>query len=107
MRLIWIFLHLCLATSILSVPVLLFGWFDRNKRMIGSIMRLWASWLIWSMGIKYEVIGLNKLELKCQYVFICNHESALDILIGIKCLPFNLVFLAKKELFVIPVFGWA
>ena len=70
-------------------------------------MRLWASWLIWSMGIRYEVRGLDRLNLKDQYVFICNHESALDILIGIKSLPFNLVFLAKKELFIIPIFGWA
>ena len=36
-----------------------------------------------------------------------NHESALDILLGLACLPYNIVFLAKKELFNIPVFGWA
>ena len=36
-----------------------------------------------------------------------NHESALDIVLGVATIPFNMVFLAKKELFNIPVFGWA
>ena len=70
-------------------------------------MRLWATWMLWSMEIKYEVKGLSNLDLESQYVFMSNHESAVDILIGIKCLPYNLVFLAKRELFVIPIFGWA
>ena len=36
-----------------------------------------------------------------------NHESALDILFGVAAIPNKIVFLAKKELFNIPVFGWA
>ena len=107
MRVLWVFSHLCLSTGILSIPILLFGWFDRDKIMVGKIMRLWADWIIWSMGIKSQTKGLENLDAEHQYVFMCNHESALDILIGIKYLPYNLVFLAKKELFVIPFFGWA
>ena len=107
MRVLWVVSHLCLSTGILSIPILLFGWFDRDKKMVGKIMRLWASWMIWSIGIKSQIKGLENLEPDSQYVFMCNHESALDILIGIKYLPYNLVFLAKKELFVIPFFGWA
>ena len=36
-----------------------------------------------------------------------NHESALDILLGVSAIPNKIIFLAKKELFKIPVFGWA
>ncbi len=86
---------------------MLFGWFDRDKRFVGQVMRLWAHWIIKSMGIKYEIKGLENLDPKQQYIFMSNHESALDILIGISCLPYNIVFLAKKELFIIPFFGWA
>ena len=70
-------------------------------------MRLWADWMICTIGLKCELKGLSNLDLNCQYVFMSNHESALDILIGIKCLPRNIVFLAKKELFRIPIFGLA
>ena len=70
-------------------------------------MRLWANWMMCAMGLKCELKGLSNLDLNCQYVFMSNHESALDILICIKSLPHNIVFLAKKELFRIPIFGWA
>ncbi len=59
------------------------------------------------MGITYEVQGLENLKNKNQYIFICNHESALDVLLGVAGLPYNIIFLAKKELFRIPIFGWA
>ena len=58
------------------------------------------------MGITYEIQGMEHLSYECQYIFISNHESALDVLLGVASLPYNIIFLAKKELFRIPVFGW-
>ena len=83
------------------------GWFDRDKRLVGKISRFWARWILWSMDITCEVQGTEYLNHEHQYIFMSNHESALDILLGLACLPYNIVFLAKKELFNIPVFGWA
>jgi len=93
--------------GILSIPILILGWFDRDKRLVGKICRLWARWVIWSMGITYEVRGIEHLINKHQYIFMSNHGSALDILMGVACLPYNIIFLAKKELFMIPILGWA
>ena len=107
MRVIWVFIHLVLSVGILSVPILTLGWFDRDKWIVGKISRFWARWVIWSMGINFEIRGMEHLMCKHQYIFISNHESALDILLGVACLPYNIIFLAKKELFRIPVFGWA
>ena len=59
------------------------------------------------MGITYQVRGMENLHDHHQYIFVCNHESVIDILIGVACLPYNIVFLAKKELFRIPIFVWA
>jgi 1-acyl-sn-glycerol-3-phosphate acyltransferase len=50
---------------------------------------------------------LDNLNLDKQYIFMSNHESALDIVLGLAAIPFNIVFLAKKELFRVPIFGWA
>ena len=83
------------------------GWFDREKWLVGKISRFWAQWVLWSMDITYEVQGLEHLSHGNQYIFMSNHESALDILLGVSCIPYNIIFLAKKELFMIPVFGWA
>ena len=80
---------------------------DRDKNVTGKLLKMWAQWLIWSTGIQYDVTGLENLEQDNKYIFMSNHESALDILLGVACIPYKIVFLAKKELFRIPVFGWA
>jgi len=107
LRFIWVIIHLILSVGIVSVPIIIFGWFDRDKWLVGKISRFWARWVLWSMGITYEILGLEHLNDEHQYVFMSNHESALDILLGVACLPCNIIFLAKKELFNIPIFGWA
>ena len=80
---------------------------DRDKHVTGKLTKMWAQWVIWSTGIQYDVTGLENLEQENKYIFMSNHESALDILLGVACIPCKIVFLAKKELFRIPVFGWA
>ena len=80
---------------------------DRDKNVTGKLSKIWAQWVIWSTGIQYNVTGLENLEQENKYIFMSNHESALDILLGVACIPYKIVFLAKKELFRIPVFGWA
>ena len=85
----------------------MFGWLDRDKKIICKISKIWAEWMILSTGIHYDVLGLDNLRINEQYIFMSNHESALDILLGVVAIPNNIIFLAKKELFKIPVFGWA
>ena len=77
----------------------MFGWLDRDKNVICKISKIWAEWMILSAGIHYDVIGLDNLRINKQYVFMSNHESALDILLGVVAIPNKIVFLAKKELF--------
>ncbi len=79
---------------------------DRDKNVTGKLEKMWAQWVIWSTGIQYDVTGLENLEQENKYIFMSNHASALDILLGVACIPYKIVFLAKEELFRIPVFGW-
>ncbi len=90
-----------------SIPIIAIGWLDKDKKITGKLSKFWAQWVIWSTGIQYDVTGLDNLDPDKKYIFLRNHESALDILLGVVCFPYKIVFLAKKELFMIPVFGWA
>ena len=93
--------------TIIEVPILLcIGFFDKKKNFTGKLVRFWNNWVLWSTGVKINVEGLERLDSNKQYIFIGNHESALDIPVAVASLPFNVVFLAKKELFTIPLFGW-
>ena len=107
MRVIWFLINLLLSISVCSIPIIAVGWFDKEKYYTGKLIKMWARWVIWSTGIQYEIDGLDNLNLDKQYIFMSNHESALDIVLGVAAIPSNLVFLAKKELFRVPVFGWA
>jgi len=107
MRVIWFIINLVLSISVCSIPIIAVGWFDKEKYYTGKLIKMWARWVIWSTGIQYEIDGLDNLNLDKQYIFMSNHESALDIVLGVAAIPSNLVFLAKKELFRVPVFGWA
>ncbi len=107
MRVIWFLINFILYISVCSIPIIAVGLFDKGKYYTGKLIKMWARWVIWSTGIQYEIDGLDNLNLDKQYIFMSNHESALDIVLGLAAIPFNIVFLAKKELFRVPIFGWA
>jgi 1-acyl-sn-glycerol-3-phosphate acyltransferase len=69
--------------------------------------QLWVHALLGVSGIKVEVVGFRKLDPKKRYVFIANHQSHIDIPVLFRGLRQHVSFIAKKELFRIPVFGWA
>ncbi len=83
--------------------------FDRGTGgMTHLASRAWG-WLIifTSMIWKLDVRGLRHIDPKKQYVIVGNHQSLLDILVVAATIPLNFKFLAKKELFHIPIMGWA
>jgi len=70
--------------------------------------RWWAWWIIFtSMIWRLDVRGLRHIDPSKNYVIIANHQSLLDILVVAATLPINFKFLAKRELFYVPIMGWA
>ena len=59
------------------------------------------------VGVKVEVVGLDKLDWRRTYIFMCNHVSNLDPPIVIPVMPRRTSVLVKKELFWVPILGWA
>jgi 1-acyl-sn-glycerol-3-phosphate acyltransferase len=72
-----------------------------------KVGRLWMIHLLFFSGVKVKTTGAEKLDKNGHYVFIVNHQSYYDIPVLSAGLPFFLSFIAKKELFMIPIFGWA
>jgi 1-acyl-sn-glycerol-3-phosphate acyltransferase len=69
--------------------------------------RAWAHLLLSSAGVSVSVEGTEHLSQTEAQVIIANHQSWFDILALFYVLPVELRFVAKKELFAIPFFGWA
>ncbi len=69
--------------------------------------RAWAHLLLASAGVTVTVEGTEHLSQTEAQVIVANHQSWFDILAAFYVLPVELRFVAKKELFAIPFFGWA
>jgi 1-acyl-sn-glycerol-3-phosphate acyltransferase len=69
--------------------------------------RAWARLLLESAGVTVTVDGTEHLSQTEAQVIVANHQSWFDIIALFFVLPVELRFVAKKELFAIPFFGWA
>ncbi|MDD5224269.1 MAG: lysophospholipid acyltransferase family protein [bacterium] len=73
----------------------------------GYIGKFWANLLLFSAGVKVRTFGMENIHPYKKYIFISNHQSHFDTLVLLAKLPPSYRFLAKRELFRIPFFGWA
>jgi 1-acyl-sn-glycerol-3-phosphate acyltransferase len=86
-----------IGASLLGVPNRPNGIYDRAPR-------LWARIALWSAGVRLVLHGGEVLRLTKPRVFAANHVSWYDIFTLLAILP-RYRFVAKAELFRIPLFG--
>ena len=58
-------------------------------------------------GARVKIEGVERLDRARPYIFAANHQSQFDIFVLQGHLDFDFRWLAKKELFAIPIFGRA
>lgn len=95
------------ATFIAGLTVIFAGIFNPYSGLIRITARTWTKSLLWIAGTEIEVVGLENIDREKQYIFMGNHQSHFDVLVLFYSLDMTIRFIAKKELFKIPVFGWA
>jgi 1-acyl-sn-glycerol-3-phosphate acyltransferase len=66
---------------------------------------VWAPSALRLAGVNLNVHSRATLP-EGPAIYVSNHESALDVWALFRAIPRNLRFVAKQELFEIPVFGW-
>jgi len=106
-RTIFIWSCIVIDTLVLGSLVMITYLFDRSGRTGHGVARLWAKVIVWASGVKVKFEGLEHVRGEGPYLFMSNHQGAYDIFALEGHLPFHFKWLAKKELFYIPVLGWA
>jgi len=94
-------------TVICGTFSILFGVFNPYSNIIFFLAQMWARSILFVSGTKLDVYGLENIDVHKNFVFIANHQSHFDVIAVFSVLPLTVRFLAKKELFRIPLFGWA
>jgi 1-acyl-sn-glycerol-3-phosphate acyltransferase len=98
-----------IATFILGMTVIvaaMFGVEDKPDGFYDKIPRWWSTCVLWAAGIKVRVHGLENSGAGEPRIFASNHVSWFDVPALAKILP-RYKFVAKAELFKVPVFGAA
>ena len=68
--------------------------------------RIWAKFILYGMGFYYKVEVEQQPDEHESYVFIANHTSMTDIMLMLAVVRNPFVFVGKKELVKIPLFGF-
>lgn len=91
------------ALFFLSLPVMVVTRSGDLPIRLGR--RVWGPLGLWLSGARLEVAPPPVLD-PGPVVFASNHESALDIWALFVAIPRSFRFIAKQELFDLPIFGW-
>jgi len=95
------------ATIVIATTVILVSFFSRTGNLPHLLARLWANSILWVSRVKVTVRGAEKLDPSCSYIYMPNHQSNADIPLLLGRLPVQFRWLAKAELFKVPIFGRA
>jgi 1-acyl-sn-glycerol-3-phosphate acyltransferase len=93
------------ATIIMGTASLITSFWDKSGNSQHALARIWGRMLVAAALIRVRVEGAERLDRKDTYVFVCNHQSLMDIPALLSVLPHQFRFFAKKGLFAIPFIG--
>lgn len=94
-------------TAFFSGLVVLLALFGIEENSLHKVARIWATTILRVSSVKVETIGLENVSYEEPQIFMSNHQSDFDIFIVLAFIPGQFRWIAKKELFRIPVFGRA
>lgn len=103
---LWFYLLMFTSILILSPLLLVFTFKENHYHIFWKLARIISKILIYGMGFRLDFTAEQEIEPNKSYMFCPNHASLLDpfVLIAISKNP--IVFVGKKELVKIPVFGF-
>ena len=82
-------------------------WFRKSTARAQQFPRAWGRILCRIAGIRVRVEGRENIDPSQTYIFVGNHASQTDIWTFQGYIPHDFRWIAKKELFAIPIFGAA
>lgn len=108
-RTILLYTTAALATIVLGSMVIiaaLLGIEDKPGGVYDNVPKWWSQAVMWAVGVKVRVHGMENASSGEPHIFASNHVSWFDVPSLAKTLPRNR-FVAKSELFKVPIFGRA
>lgn len=96
-----------LFTLFLAAAIILVSFVNRNSPAIDGLIRFWSRLFLTVAPLSMEVTGRDNIDPTRQYVFVSNHLSNFDIPVMFRTIPVPIRYLAKKEIYRIPIVAQA
>ena len=106
-RTLFIIFFTVIITGFFAVIAILTSFVSKGGEIPHKVARIWAKCILAASNITVSVKGLSNLDPNGSYIYMPNHMSNFDIPVLQAYLPVQFRWLAKAELFRIPVFGYA
>ncbi len=92
-----------IATAIAAPVVIVIARINPTSPNIERVARAWSRLWLATSGCPLEVLGGEFVDRSRSHIVVANHLSVLDIMACFLAVPVPIRFLAKKELFRIPI----
>jgi len=103
---IWFYVLVAVPIIIMFPILLIFTSREEWYPQFFVVARFWAKIVLYGSGFIPKVTKETKVDRKKSYMFVANHGSMTDIMFMLYCVKNPFVFVGKKELAKIPIFGF-
>ena len=103
---LWFYLLMIITVVILSPFLLLFSFKEEHYHIFWKVARILSKILVYGMGFRLDFESDENIQPDKSYMFCPNHASIMDPFVLIALSKNPIVFVGKKELAKIPVFGF-
>lgn len=103
---IWFYILMGVPIIILSPILIITISSEKTYPQFFVLARFWAKLILFGMGFPYRIEREQQMEKGKSYMLVANHTSMTDIMLMLAVSKNPFVFVGKKELVKIPIFGF-
>lgn len=100
-----IYAWIIVVTLFLGTTAILVSFFSKTGDGVHLVAQWWGRSILWVSGIRVKIRGMEHVDPRRSVIYMSNHQSNYDIPVLFGALPVQFRWLAKAELFKIPIFG--
>lgn len=103
---IWFYILMGVPIIILSPLLIITIASEKTYPQFFILARFWAKIILLGMGFPYRITREQEMDRRKSYMLVANHTSMTDIMLMLVVSKNPFVFVGKKELVKIPIFGF-
>ena len=103
---IWFYILVAVPIIVMSPVLIITISNERWYPFFFRLARVWSKFILFGMGLIPKIRRHTQIDRKKSYMFVANHTSMADIMLMLYITRNPFVFVGKKELSKIPIFGF-